>query len=77
MVALFMGLSKIHWEPRENGCHFTAILKHIFLYENLCITIKILLKFVSKGSVNNKQALVQKLAGHQIDNKPLCEWMTA
>ena len=42
-----------------NGRHFTDdILKCIFLNEKFCIVIKISLKFVLKGSVNNNPALV-------------------
>ena len=46
--------------PGQNGCHFTlyAIFRCIFVNENVCILIKISLKFVPKGPVDNKQALV-------------------
>ena len=45
--------------PRQNGRHFAdTIFKHIFLNENIWIPIKISLKFVPKGSINNIPALV-------------------
>ena len=45
--------------PRQNGLHFADdIFKRIFLNENIWIPIKISLKFVSKGSINNIPALV-------------------
>ena len=46
--------------PWQNGCHFTDnILKCIFLNEKNCISIWISLKFVSKGPIDDKPALVQ------------------
>ena len=41
------------------------IFKCIFLNENVWISIKISLKFVFKGSINNIPALVQMLGQHQ------------
>ena len=38
------------------------IFKYIFLNVNLCITIKISLKFVRKGPINNKPAVFQIMA---------------
>ena len=65
-------LSKSHWpldtflntlRPRQNGRHFAdAIFKCIFLNENVSIAIKISLKFVPKGPINNIPALVQIMA---------------
>ena len=50
--------------PRQNGRHFADdILKCIFLNENIWISIKISLKFVPKGPINNIPALVQIVAG--------------
>ena len=44
--------------PRQNGCHFTDdIFKCIFLIENIWIPIRISLKFVPKGPINNIPAL--------------------
>ena len=45
--------------PRQNGRHFADdIFKRIFLSENILIPIKISLKFVPRGSINNIPALV-------------------
>ena len=44
-----------------------------FLHENLWISIKISLKFLARGPVNNIPALVQIMAWHQPGNKPLSE----
>ena len=45
---------------RQNGRHFTDdIFKCIFLSENVWILIKISLKFVPKGPINNIPALIQ------------------
>ena len=44
------------FRPRQNGRHFADaddIIKCIFLNENVWISIEILLKFVSKGPINN------------------------
>ena len=43
--------------------------------ENFCISIKISLKFVSKGPIDNNPALVEILAWHRIGDKPLSESM--
>ena len=62
--------------PRQNGRHFTDdIFKWIFANENVSITIKISLKFVPKGSINNIRALVQIMAWRQPGDKPLSEPM--
>ena len=46
--------------PRQDGRHFTDdIFKCIFLNENVSIAIKISLKFVPKGPINNIPTLVQ------------------
>ena len=45
--------------PRQNGRYFPDdIFQRIFLNENFCILIKILLKFVPKGSIDYNPALV-------------------
>ena len=45
--------------PRQNGRHFADdIFKCIFLIENVGIPIKISLKFVPGGPINNIPALV-------------------
>ena len=46
-------------KPWQNGRHLPDdIFKCIFLNENVLITIKISLKFVPKGPINNIPALV-------------------
>ena len=60
--------------PRHNGRHFADdIFKCIFLNENVWIPIKISVKFVSKGPVNDIPALVQIMAWRRPGNKPLSE----
>ena len=51
------------------------IFKWIFLNENVWILIKISLKFISKGPINNMPALFQTLTCCQIGDKPLSEPM--
>ena len=61
---------------RQNGCHFTDdIFKCIFLNENVSIAIKISLKFVPKGPINNIPALVQIMAWRHPGDKSLSEPM--
>ena len=58
--------------PRQNGRHFAdAIFKGIFLNENVWIPIKLSLKFVPKGPINNIPALVQIMAWRRPGDKPL------
>ena len=62
--------------PAQNGCHFTDdIFKHMFLNENMWISIKISLKFVPTSPIDNNPALVQIKAWHQLGDKPLSEPM--
>ena len=62
--------------PRPNGRHFADdIFKYIFLNENVQIPIKILLKFVLNGPINNVPATVQIKAWHRLGDKPLSEIM--
>ena len=49
------------------------IFKCIFLNENDRISIQISLKFVPRGPVDNKWALVHVMAWHRIGDKPLSE----
>ena len=45
--------------PGQNGCHFAdGIFRCIFVNEKFCTLIKISLKFVPKGSIENNPALV-------------------
>ena len=49
--------------PRQNGRRFPDdIFKCIFLNENVWISIKISMKFVPKGPINNIPALVEIMA---------------
>ena len=58
--------------PEQNGCHFADdIFKHIFLNENVKISIKIALKFVPKGPIDNKSALVKVMDWRPTGDKPL------
>ena len=62
--------------PRQNGRHFADdISKCIFLNENVWIPIKISLKFVPKGPINDIPALVQIMAWRRPGDKPLSEPM--
>ena len=57
--------------PRQNGCHFADdIFKCIFVNENVWILIKISLKFIPKGPINNIPALVQIMAWRRPGDKP-------
>ena len=60
---------------KQHGHHFPDIFKCIFLNENEWISIKISLKSVSKGPINNIPALVQIMAWHWPGDKPLSEPM--
>ena len=58
--------------PRQNGRYFADdIKKCIFLNENVWIPIKISLKFVRQGPINNIPALVQIMAWRRPGDKPL------
>ena len=62
--------------PRQNGHRFADdTFKRIFLNENVRILIKISLKFVPKGPINNIPALVQIMAWRRSGDKPLSEPM--
>ena len=74
-------LTHVYWivntlRPRQNGHHFADdIFKRIFSNENVEISIKISLKFVPKGRINNIPALVQVMARRRPGDKPLTEPM--
>ena len=53
------------------------IFKRIFLNEKVLIHIKISMKFVPQGSINNKRALAQIMAWPRTGAKPLSEQMVA
>ena len=58
--------------PGQFGGKIAAgIFKCIFINENICNLIKISLKFVPKGSIDNKSALVQVMAWPRTGGKPL------
>ena len=60
--------------PRQNGRHFADnIFNCISLNENVWVPIKISLKFVPKGPINNIPALVQIMAWCRPGDKPLSE----
>ena len=62
--------------PRQNRRYFAdVVFKCIFLNENVWIPIKISLKFVPKGPINNILALVQIMAWRRTGDKPLSEPM--
>ena len=62
--------------PRQNEQHFADdIFKRILFNENLWISIKLSLKFVPKGPINNIPALVQIMAWRRPGDKPLSEPM--
>ena len=75
--SLQMGSHKFNTlRPRQNGRHFADdIFKCIFLNENIWIPIKISLKFVPKGPINNIPALVQIMVWRRSGDKPLSEPM--
>ena len=61
---------------RQNGRRFADdICKCIFLNENVLIPIKISLKFVPKGPINNNPALVRIMARRWPGYEPLSETM--
>ena len=62
--------------PKQNGRHFgDDIFRRVFLNVNIWIPIKISLKFVPNGSINNIPALVQIMAWSRPGDKTLSEPM--
>ena len=61
--------------PRRNGHFADDTFKRIFFNENIWIPIKISLKFVPNGSINNIPALVQIMAWRRPGDKPLSDPM--
>ena len=71
-ASCFINISR----PRQNGRHFpNDLFKCIFMNEKFCILIKISLKFVHKGPINNILALVRIMAWRRPGDKPLSEPM--
>ena len=61
---------------RRNRRHFADdIFKCIFLNENVLTSIKISLKFILKGPINNIPALIQVMAWRRPGDKPSSEPM--
>ena len=59
---------------QQNGRYFPDdIFKCIFLNENVWIPVKISLKYVPKGPINNIPASVQIMAWRHSGDKPLSE----
>ena len=62
--------------PRQDGGHFPDdVFICIFLNENARISIKISLRFVPKGPINNIPALIQIMAWRRPGDKQLSEPM--
>ena len=62
--------------PGQTGRHFADdVSKCIFLNENVWIPIKMSLKFVPKGPINNNPSLVQIMVWRRPGAKPLFEPM--
>ena len=63
------------WDRDEMNNISQTTFKRIFFNENVWISIKISLKFVPKGPINNIPALVQIMAWRRPGDKPLSEPM--
>ena len=76
-IGISMRLSDLNsLRLRQNGRLFADdTFKRIFLNENARISIKISLKFVPKGPINNNPALVLIMACRLVGAKPLSEPM--
>ena len=61
--------------PGQNGRHFADVFRCIFMNEKFCILIKISLKFVSMGPIDNNPALIKIMAWRWIGDKLLSEQM--
>ena len=62
--------------PRQDGGHFPDdVFKRIFFNKYILIAIKISLKFVPKGQINNITTLVRIMAWRRPSDKPLSEPM--
>ena len=73
-VVLLCGFNTL--KPRQDGRRFPDdTCKRIFLNENVIILIKISLKFVLIGPINNIPALVKIMAWRRPGDKPLSESM--
>ena len=62
--------------PRRSRRHFADdSLRYIFLNENIWISIRMSLKFIAKGPINDIPTLVQIMAWRRPGDKPLSEPM--
>ena len=62
--------------PRQNGRHFAGdTFKRLFLNENIRISIKISVKVVPNGPINNIPASIQIMVWRRPGGKPLSEPM--
>ena len=69
----FMFLNTL--KPRQYGYRITNVFKRTFLNENVWILIKMSLKCVAKGPVNNIPSLLQVMAWRRSGDKPISEPM--
>ena len=68
--------SLTHWVWSKMAHHISDdIFKYIFLNDNVCIAIRISLKFVPEGPIHNIPSLVQKITWRLVGAKPLSESM--
>ena len=75
-TSIQVGQVHLSLRPRQNGRLFADdTFKHIFLNENIRISIKISLKFVANGLINNIPALVLIMAWRRPGDKPLSDPM--
>ena len=89
-VGVYFGCSVVYWTvirsiyniinssppPGQNAATFADdIFQHIFMNENVKISIRISLKFVPKGPIDDKSALVQVMAWRRTGDKSLPETM--
>ena len=65
----------ISLRQKWNRRHLADIFKCIFLNEKILISIKLSLKFIRNGPINNIQALVQIMAWRRPGDNPLSEPM--
>ena len=66
-------VSLTHWGGDEMDAILQTTFKYTLLNENILISIKISMKFIPKGSINNIEALVQIMTWRLPGVKPLSE----
>ena len=75
-ITPFLSASVNTLRPRQDGRYFADdICKCIFLNGNVWVPIKISLKFIPRGPINNIPTLVQIMAWRRPGDKPLSEPM--